>query len=172
MEKNQCRLNRRLIIKIQKKVMNKNDDKSRFNPKKEELIHEKPPYGYIYKVIKKEKWKDPKYRENVMKALSKPEVKKKQRQAMMERWKDLKFRKQFEKKITNRKEFLIDIKEGIPIKEMEKKYKMSHPTINKNIEQIFRPNGPKNYSEAKKYLKDKNNAFISRNFKKSEKQKD
>lgn len=111
-----------------------------------------------------EKWKDPEHRENVSKGVEKrwkdkeyqkkqkkvretPEFKEKMRKAAEKWWKD--------KEISNMKEFLTDIKNKILKKDLEKKYNISGPTINSIIKEILGPNGPKNYREAKQFLKDR-----------------
>ena len=59
------------------------------------------------------------------------------------------------KEISNKKEFLEDI-QNIKSKEIEEKYDMRRTTVNKRIGEMLGEYGVKNYTEAKKYLEDKN----------------
>ena len=134
--------------------------------------------------INQEKGKDPKFRETVSKAITDkyqkdPEYKEKQTQERRERamkpeWiekmtkinqeraKDPDWRekmreigKQYRKEISDKQQFLNDIKNNIPKKELVEKYGMGGKTMNKRIEEMLGENGVKNYTDAKEYLKDK-----------------
>lgn len=59
------------------------------------------------------------------------------------------------KEISNTREFLEDI-QNIQAKEIAQKYDMNRSTVNKRIREMLGDKGIKNYTEAKKYLQDKN----------------
>ncbi len=95
-----------------------------------------------------EKWGDPIYQENVSMGVT-------------NKWQESKYReRQFtarvegKREIQNKREFLKDIQD-MKKKEINVKYDMTGKSINKRIEEILGHHGVKNYSEAKKYLKDK-----------------
>ena len=132
--------------------------------KDQRKVRESPEFKEKHSTSMENKWKDPEYRENVSKGVEKrwkdkeyqekqkkvretPEFKEKMRKAAEKRWKD--------KEISNMKEFLTDIKNKILKKDLEKKNNITGPTINRKIKEILGPNGPKNYREAKQFLKDR-----------------
>ncbi len=118
--------------------------------------------------INQEKGKDPKFRENVSNAITKkwdkdPEYRKKQENERKERSKDPNFinkmreiGKQYRKEISDKRQFLNDIKNNMYKKDMLEKYNMGKHAFNKRIQEMFGLNGPKNYTELKDYLQDKN----------------
>jgi hypothetical protein len=134
--------------------------------------------------ISKERQQDPEYRAKMSKTIKDkyqrdPEYSKKQTQERRERaknpewrgkmseiskknWKNPIYRQKqkdshdkYKKKIENKKEFLEDIKNNISRKEMLAKYNIGKNSFNKRIQEMFGPNGPKNYTEMKNYLQDK-----------------
>ncbi len=95
------------------------------------------------------KWKDQEYQAKVSKGVS-------------DKWQDAEFRKkQFKsrvegrKEITDKEQFFKDIKE-MNKKELNKKYDMDGKTTNKRIKEMLGHEGVNNFSEAKKYLENKN----------------
>ncbi|GAG07033.1 unnamed protein product, partial [marine sediment metagenome] len=117
--------------------------------------------------INQEKGKDPKFQEKVSKAITTkwdkdPEYRKKQEDERKERAKDPNFinkmreiGKQHRKEISDKRQFLNDIKNNMPKKDMLDKYKIGKNSYNKRIQEMFGPNGPKNYTELKDYLQGK-----------------
>ena len=63
-------------------------------------------------------------------------------------------------KEVNIAEFLLDIRDTPTRKEMVQKYGMSGPSIIYRIKKIFKSSGPKNFTEAKKYLQGKSKGDI------------
>ena len=59
------------------------------------------------------------------------------------------------KEISNKREFLKDI-QNMQKKEIDHKYNMNGSTVNNRIREMLGEHGVKNYTEAKKYLEDKN----------------
>jgi len=64
--------------------------------------------------------------------------------------------KQNRKEIADKREFLNDIKENMQMKDMLQKYDMGKTSFGKRIQEMFEPDGPKNYTELKDYMQDKN----------------
>jgi len=64
--------------------------------------------------------------------------------------------KQYRKEIPDKREFLKEIKENMSKKEMLQKYDMGGKTLNRRVQDMFGPDGPKNYTELKNYMRDKN----------------
>ncbi len=96
-----------------------------------------------------EKWNDPKYQENVSKGVT-------------EKWQQTKYReRQFnsrtdgKREIPDKGEFLKEI-QSMKKKDLNAKYDMDGKCINKRIEEMLGHHGIKNFSQAKKYLEDKN----------------
>jgi len=96
-----------------------------------------------------EKWQESKYQESVSKGVK-------------EKWKDEKYRErqaraktEGKREIPNKGEFLKDITEMMK-KDINAKYDMDGKSINKRIEEMLGHQGVRTYSEAKKYLEDKN----------------
>ena len=131
----------------------------------------------------KKKWKDKKYQKDQRKVRKSPEFKEKHSTSMENKWKEPEHRENVsngvkkrwkDKEISNMKEFLTDIKNKILKKDLEKKYNITGPTINSRIKDILGPKGPKNYSEAKQFFKDRdidNILKILKNKKKQNKKK-
>ena len=93
-------------------------------------------------------WKNSVIKDKHLRARADPEYKKRQSEAM-------KGKRNAYKEITNKKEFLSDIKNKMQLKDMAQKYKMSGNTVNEKIKEMLGAHGVKNYTGAKKYLKDK-----------------
>jgi len=127
---------------------------------------------YIKKLseAKKKDWKNINYRKNKIKSVRlrwqdnefKEKVRKSLSKTFKIKWQDPKYRKkqlelpQYQKKKVDKREFLNDLK-NCKLKEIiEKKYRMSHHTINKRIKEILGKFGIKNYTEAKNFLKNIN----------------
>jgi len=64
--------------------------------------------------------------------------------------------KQYRKEIPDKREFLNEIKGDMLKKDMLKKYDMGKNSFNKRIQEMFGPDGPRNYTELKNYMQDKN----------------
>ena len=100
------------------------------------------------KVLKKV-WEDPVYQESVSKGVSnlwqKPNYRENQFRAKTEG----------KREIPDKAEFLKDIQE-MSKKDINSKYEMDGKCINRRIKEMLGHRGVKNYSEAKKYLEDKN----------------
>jgi len=62
----------------------------------------------------------------------------------------------YRKEIPNKGEFLKEIKENVPKKEMLQKYDMGGKALNRRVQEMFGLDGPKNYSELKEYMKERN----------------
>jgi len=117
--------------------------------------------------INQEKGKDPKFQEKVSNSISKkwnndPEYRKKQEDERKERAKNPDFinkmreiGKHTKKEIKDKRQFLNDIKNNMQKKEMLKKYNIGKTSYAKRIHEMFGPNGPKNYTELKNYLQNK-----------------
>jgi len=60
------------------------------------------------------------------------------------------------KEIKNKREFLSDIKNKMPLKDLAQKYAISDTTVNKRINEYLGPYGLRNSTGAKEYLQDKN----------------
>ena len=106
----------------------------------------------------KERFKDTEFKEkhrsatsNGMKAKWKdPEYIKKQSKAKKELGRSKR------KEIENKKEFLHGVKSNILKKDLLVKYGMRHNALTRRIQEMFGPDGPRNYRELKNYLQDKN----------------
>ena len=99
--------------------------------------------------ILKEKWQESKYQESVSNGVK-------------EKWKDEKYRErqarakaEGKREIPDKEQFLKDIKEMMK-KDINTKYDMDGKSINKRIADMLGHQGVRTYSEAKKYLEDKN----------------
>ena len=100
------------------------------------------------------KRKDPEFREKMSRFLRERHLKNGRNPEYIRKQKEA---HEFQRKrIVEVKQFLIDIKEGKESRQLEKDYKISRPTINKNIREILIKYGIKNYKEAKYFLRDKN----------------
>jgi len=95
--------------------------------------------------------------------VKKPDFKEKMTEINRERAKDpdwlKKMReigKQYRKEIPDKREFLNEIKGDMIKKDMLQKYDMGKNSFNKRIQEMFGPDGPKNYTELKNYMRDKN----------------
>jgi hypothetical protein len=106
----------------------------------------------------KEKWQDTEYQEKVS-------------DRAKEKWQEAAYReKQFIAKSEGRREikdkgqFLKDIQE-MSKKELIEKYNMDGKCINRRIREMLNHRGVNNYSEAKKYLEDKNQEQVLRDIK-------
>ena len=95
------------------------------------------------------KWQDQKYQESVSKGIT-------------GKWQESKYReKQFTARVDGKREipdkgkFLKDIQE-MKKKDLNTKYEMDGKCINRRIEEMLGHHGIKNFSQAKKYLEDKN----------------
>lgn len=64
--------------------------------------------------------------------------------------------KQYRKEIPDKRDFLNEIKGDMLKKDVLKKYDMGKNSFNKRIQEMFGPDGPKNYTELKNYMRDKN----------------
>ena len=64
--------------------------------------------------------------------------------------------KQYRKEIPDKREFLKEIKENMPKKEMLQKYDMGGKALNRRVQEMLGPDGPKNYTELKEYMKERN----------------
>ncbi len=117
--------------------------------------------------INRERAKDPQWKEKMSQVGTnkwrESEYRRKQGEERRERAKDpqwlAKMReigKQYRKEIPDKREFLKEIKENMPKKDMLQKYDMGKNSFGKRIQEMFGPNGPKNYTELKNYLRDKN----------------
>lgn len=96
-----------------------------------------------------EKWQGQKYQESVS-------------EGVKEKWKDEKYRErqarakaEGKREIPDKEQFLKDISEMMK-KDINAKYDMDGKSINKRIEDMLKHQGVRTYSEAKKYLEDKN----------------
>ena len=114
----------------------------------QEIARNQETLEKMSKVISK-KWQDQKYQESVSKGVT-------------EKWQEEKYReRQFKsrvdgkRKITDKREFLKDIRE-MQKKDLNKKHDMDGKCINKRIEEMLGHKGVKNFSQAKKYLENKN----------------
>jgi len=97
----------------------------------------------------KNQWKNSEIKTKHLRARANPEYKRRQSKAM-------KGNRNAYKEITNKKEFLNDLKNQMQLKDMVQKYKMSDTTVNKKIKEMLGVYGIKNSTGAKEYLKDKN----------------
>ncbi len=93
-------------------------------------------------------WNTPEINEKHLKTRSDPEYKKKQSEAMKEN-------RNAYKAMENKKEFLNDIKNKMPLKELTEKYGISYPTVNERIKEYLGDYGVRNSTGAREYLKDK-----------------
>ena len=93
-------------------------------------------------------WNNPEIKEKHLKTRSDPEYKKMQSEAM-------KGKRNAYKEIENKKEFLNDIKNKMPVKELTEKYAISYPTVNERIKEYLGDYGVRNSTGAREYLKDK-----------------
>ena len=137
-------------------------------------FEEDPRYKKKIGKASKERMKDPKYKEKILKHLNKglerkrkdPEFRKKISKFITERnlkngedpeyiKKQIESHKHQKKNISDLREFLTKIKDGKESRELEDEYHMSRPTLNKRIHEILGKYNVKNYKEAKRYLKDK-----------------
>ena len=98
----------------------------------------------------KERWKNPDYREKL-------------RESHKEKWQDPVYREKqhraresLKKDIKDMREFLKDVNEGVKFKDLARKNDLGTTTLNNKIKEKFGQNGPKNYTELKDYLQDKN----------------
>ena len=96
-----------------------------------------------------EKWQDQNYQKNVSKGVT-------------DKWQQAKFRErqlraktEGKREIPDKMKFLNDIK-GMVKKDINSKYDMDGKSINKRIAEILGHHGVNNFSQAKKYLEDKN----------------
>ncbi len=117
--------------------------------------------------INREITQRPGYSEKMSKTITKKwgndsEYRKKQEDERKERAKDPNFinkmreiGKKTKKEISDKRQFLNDIKNNMPKKEMLEKYDIGKTAFTKRIKEMFGPNGPKNYTELKDYLQGK-----------------
>ncbi len=100
--------------------------------------------------VGKEVWQNPDYVEKQLKERStradNPEFMEKMRE----------IGRASKKEIENKREFLRDIKDGMSKREMLSKYDIGKTAYGKRINEMFGLEGPKNYTELKEYLQDKN----------------
>jgi len=117
--------------------------------------------------INRERANNPEWREKMSqigtKKWQESEYREKQNKERRERAKDPQFLekmreigKQNRKEIADKREFLNDIKENMQMKDMLQKYDMGKTSFGKRIQEMFEPDGPKNYTELKDYMQDKN----------------
>ncbi len=139
---------RKEVYKKQSDIMKKKHQDPEFKMKLEktrktpEYKEKRKKANKKHSDIMKKKHQDPEYRKNYMKARENPEYKKRLSRALRKEIGDIKI-------------FLIDIKSGMLKKELIQKYNMSSKTINRRIKEILGRYGPQNFSEAKKFLEDK-----------------
>jgi len=95
-----------------------------------------------------ERWQDPKYQDRISSGVS-------------DKWQDAEYRERQlraktdgKRKITDKMKFLGEIKE-LSKKDLVKRYDMDGKCINKRIREMLSHQGVSNYSEAKKYLENK-----------------
>jgi len=103
------------------------------------------------------KWQEKEYREKVSNKISSKWQEKNYRE------KQLKAKREGGKSILDIKQFLEDIKEMNTKKELIKKYGMDGKTINRKIKRMLGYEKVNNYTDAKKYLEDKNLNIIMKN---------
>jgi len=96
-----------------------------------------------------EKWQDQKYQENVSKGVTGKWQEPKYRE------RQLKSRVEGKREIPNKREFLKDIQE-MKKKDLNEKHDMDGKCINKRIKEMLGHHGINNFSQAKKYLENKN----------------
>jgi len=96
------------------------------------------------------KWRESEYREKQ----SKERRKRAKDPEWLEKMREI--GKQYRKEIPDKREFLKDIKEKMLKKDMLQKYDMGKSSFGKRIQEMFGPNGPKNYTELKEYMKNRN----------------
>ena len=136
-------------------------EKVRKNPeyiKKQKETHNTPEAIEKQSRMAKERLKDPEFREKHRNATSK---------GMKEKWKDPEYIKKQaiakkelgksrRKEIENKRDFLSEVKNNMLKKDLLEKYRMGHNALTRRIQEMFGPNGPKNYTELKNYMRDKN----------------
>ena len=115
--------------------------------------------------VLKEKWQESKYQESVSKGVT-------------EKWKDEKYRerqarakKEGKREIPDKEQFLKDIKEMMK-KDINTKYDMDGKSINKRIADMLGHRDVRTYSEAKKYLEDKNLKDVMKDIEERTKEKE
>ena len=134
---------------------------------KRQAMEQKPDFKEKMTEINRERAKDPEWRAKLSEAGTnkwrESEYREKQGKERLERAKDPQFRekmreigKQYRKEIPDKGEFLKEIKENMPKKDMLQKYDMGKNSFEKRIQEMFGPDGSKNYTELKEYMKDKN----------------
>ncbi|MFX1297420.1 MAG: GIY-YIG nuclease family protein [Promethearchaeota archaeon] len=96
-----------------------------------------------------EKWQDQKYQESVSKSVTGKWQEPKYRE------RQLKSRVEGKREIPNKREFLKDIQE-MKKKDLNEKHDMDGKCINKRIREMLGHRGVNNFSQAKKYLENKN----------------
>lgn len=117
--------------------------------------------------INRERANNPEWREKMSQVGTKKwqesEYREKQNKERRERAKDPQFLekmreigKQYRKEIPDKREFLQEIKENVPKKELLQKHDMGGNALNRRVQEMFGPDGPKNYTELKQYLQDRN----------------
>jgi len=151
--------------------------------KKQEMA-KKPDFKEKMTESNREKAKEPEWRKKLSEAGTKKwredtEYRKKQTKERQERAKDpawlKKMReigKQYRKEIPDKREFLNEIKGDMLKKDMLTKYDMGKNSFNKRIQEMFGPNGPKNYTELKNYMRDKNVGDVLKEIEERNKEKD
>ena len=95
------------------------------------------------------KWQEPQYQENVSKGVTNKWQESEHRQ------KQFRARREGRREISDKREFLKDIQE-MKKKDINTKYDMDGKSINLRIKEMLGHQEVKNYSEAKKYLENKN----------------
>ena len=132
-----------------------------------EKWNEDPEYRDKQTNERRERAKNPEWREKMTRInreiTQRPEYKEKMSQISKEKWKDPEYQQKqidshdkYKKKIEDKREFLNEVKNKVPKKELVEKYGMAGKTLNRRIEEMFGSNGPKNYTELKDHLQDKN----------------
>ena len=86
--------------------------------------------------IMKEKFKDPKYRKRIATIIAESNRRRK-------------------KKIPDIRKFLQEIKSGVKMKPLQIKYRMSEDTVRARVKEILGKFGVNHYTDAKKFLQDK-----------------
>ncbi|MFX1395773.1 MAG: hypothetical protein ACFFAS_01890 [Promethearchaeota archaeon] len=124
-----------------------------------------PNYRNKMSEILNERAKDPKWREKISEANTRrwqnPENREKQREAMRNVWQDPKYQDRMKeisnqrRKEINLREVLAEIKNGVKMKDILIKQDIGKTSFSKRIQEHFGPEGIKNFTELKEYLKDK-----------------
>ena len=142
--------------------------------KKQKETHNTPEAIEKQSRMAKERLKDPEFREKHRNATSK---------GMKSKWKDPEYIKKQtiakkelgksrRKEIENKRDFLSEVKNKMLKKDLLEKYRMGHNALTRRIQEMFGPNGPRNYTELKNYMRDKNVGDVLKEIEERNKEKD